>query len=416
MGPLHANYDRNLHSFTAKYRVSPEALVHLDYYARSLQFEAYFQAKGKASDDSSFHPVCHGVREIAERRLTNGIVAGLFDVSVELFAGKRIKSAKWGTYPQVVPADAARLASASYLPEARCLCAFPDVCGKCVPKAGSEVLIVDVYALEAAVVEKYLREYKVTLLSMQWVHPDDDDGDLGGSEMKYQRVTRDVYRYSVPAGAGGSTFRGWGAIGAPAGGATDYDGIYWGASLDAPVDPVCLDEYHHPRWLSRLGTDLLVEDVFELTDPIEPDRSVYSLFRIRPVVLVPPVPGPSAIDRHAMSVMAYTSEQQRGTLLRLLEKDQLVTLDNAHMVVEGIMRDLAAKAVAARMAHTPTDSVNVAMSARLQKDASMSARLPVVTALWLRFVSLPLRHRLILSLVLFVVANLLVALSWTSVM
>jgi len=84
--------------------------------------------------------------------------------------------------------------------------------------------------------------------------------------------------------------------------------------------------------------------------------------------------------------------------------------------VEVIVRDLASRAVAARALHNPIDSVNVALTGRIQKDASLTARLPIMTALWLRFVSLPLRTRLLASLYLFIVANLLVYVSWSSLL
>jgi len=390
---LQANFIRAEQSFRAKYRLRPEDLMHLDYYARQLGFEGYHQ--GARADNNSLHPVCHGFREIAERRLASSIVSRQLDVKVELFAGKRTQLAAWGTYPQVVPADAGRLTSASYPAFSRCGCMFPDTCVGCTPPPGTEVLVVDVYALDGDVVQAYLRKFKVTLLSLQWVHPEGERGTLGGSEMTYDHLCGGVYGYTVPSGFSSS------------GDKTSI--LFPPAWVDTMVET-----YHHPRWLNRLGPGVSITDVFGVTEPLDPHAAVYSLFRISPVELVPIALGASSIERETLRVIAYTPEQQRGTLMRTLVNEGLVSLNDVHGVVEGIVRDLAERSRNARLGHTPFDSVAVAMSAKLQKDAAMSARLPVLVVLWLRFVSLPLKVRLAISAFLFAVSNLLLAVSWTA--
>jgi len=405
---LHANFIRGSDEFIAKYAMEARELMHLDAYARELGFAGYRQAK-RGVRDNSMHPVCHGLREVAERRLTTGVGLRLFDVSVELFAGKRLATAAHGTYPQVVTADAARLADAAYPTPNRCLCNFPVVCVKCKPRPGSSVLVVDVYALKGDEVEAYLREHQVSLLSLQWVHPSDQVGYLGGSEMYCTRLTDTVYGYAVPAGASDVPL----AASTIAAYAHTLTACVDGYLAAAPYSMLS-DEYVHARWLETFGAGVNITDVYELTDPLFPDRAVYTLVRIEPVAHICVAPAMSAIDREALKVAAYTPEQQRGTLLRTLVNAELVTLENAHEVVEGLVRDLATRARVARSRHTPLDSVSVAMSAKLQKDASLTSRLPLLTYAWLRFVSLPLRLRLMACLVLFVVSNVLLCVNWTS--
>jgi len=343
---------------------------------------------------------------VAERRLTIGVGLRLFDVSVELFAGKRLATASHGTYPQIVTADAARLTDAAYPPPHRCLCNFPATCEKCKPRPGSTVLVVDVYALKGDEVEAYLREHQVSLLSLQWLHPSDQVGYLGGSEMYCTRLTDAMYGYTVPAGFGDAT--------APTVAAHRLTREACADShLAAAPYSILFDEYIHGRWLETFGAGVSITDVYELTDPLNPDRAVYTLVRIEPVAHICLAPAMSAIDREALKVAAYTPEQQRGTLLRTLVNAELVTLENAHEVVEGLVRDLATRARVARSRHTPLDSVTVAMSAKLQKDASLTSRLPLLTYAWLRFVSLPLRLRLMACLVLFIVSNVLLCVNWT---
>jgi len=402
---LHAKFIRNENLFVAKYAPGGSALTNLDNYCKELGFAGYLPPSRFVKDgdaratlpggripiaspvtDSSFHPVCHGFREIAERRLLlDSAPRARFDISVELFAGKRQAMATWGTYPQIVTADAARLADASYPITSLCGCLFPAFCAGCKPRPGSSVLVVDVYALEGEQVEAYLREHNVTLLSLQWLHPVDQYGYLGATEMYCTPITASVYNYAVPA---------------------NFDRVN--------VGDMYYDEYFHGRWLNTFGADVKIVDVYDLTDPLMPDRAVYTLVRIEPVARIAIAPGMTAIERETLEVIAYPPEKQRGTLMRTLVREGLVTLDNAHDTVEAIVKDLAHRASAARSRHTPLDSVRVGMSEKLQKDASLTSRLPLLTVVWLWFVSLPLRLRLVAFLALYVCSNLLLLVTWSA--
>lgn len=395
---LHANYvagDRECVSeeetseygcFVSKYSLPPGVATNLDMYARSIGFAGFKPARrADAVQTTNAHPYAHLQREIAERLVRLQIAGGLMSPSVELCAGKRqaLLRGGVGTYPSFAGADAARFAGASYGEDSRCRCAPPAVCDVCAPEPGTSVIMVDVYLIPVADLVEYCDRWGTKVYSLQILHPSDQLGYLGASEMRVRPLIRsrgapEYFEYSVPS------------------------------SLDRDIAD---DEYVHDRWLSAAEDKFTMRDMWgQVDDVVHPDRPVYTLVELSRKLAVPAgvafpaswFDNPEYMDKLG-EVAAFESIKQYQTLVRTLRGvvpvSELYSASTAGVVyLTGLSRD-------ARLTQTPLATVVIGISDRCVKSTAVTATMNPYQWLWLRVVSLPWKIRAIAGIYALVMLN-----------